>query len=617
MAKELTDGFDLKAKVAEGFLSSVASGPLRPPRHTKTVQWLDQNHLLEVYFHQRVPPAPVLGTGWATGEGFVFPYLRLLPAQGNLSRVQLRFPFRAIVRKLGFEKTAEARAVVATKVVSETDGQGKIVAQINVDLSNLTAGDFDFHPDLGSITWHDEDKLDGSEKPIWLEWKAHTRFPQALFEQEVEPLVIDALRTIKDKPITPPTRSLEYVTFRTYADAARFLGVFANTTTDTSSFPAAPLTFSMPPLAFNEPAATNIHVLVPVETVMPILEAEKATAVTKAQDDYGVEIEDFKLELQNGYVLAAGRAEKDNVDVDFEAELGLSIHNGILSTHEIGLNVDLPWWLDFLQYVPVGAVIVEAVRKAVITALGEAVENSSSAAFNLSIFSEQVEEPATVFATYVADGPITIRATGLVIPGRITATGLGSGPIELPPRAFAHRRSKEFHHADCGQFHMKLWGKNVVVFPNEAAALQQGFNGCVHCHPEYHLEDLDYGYVKVRVRLTDPVASDLEVGLWLELIGPLSVHDVTVMPSSRLSAHQKFLPSPGAHVMAVPLDVFGGTWKLQITRGEWSTQCVVEVPPRKGHKYVRVTIAVGAAECDVDELAIPTDTPMAVGKLRL
>ena len=540
-------------------------------------------------------------------------HLKLLPAQGNQSFVELRFPFRAIVRKLGFEKTAQARAVVAAKTVSVTDVLGKITAEIVVDLSHLSAGDFDFHPDLGPITWSDEDEY-GSDTSTWLMWKAHARFPQALFEQEVEPLIIDALRTIKDEPITPSTRSLEYVTFRTYASGSPFLGVFANTTA-TSSFPPAPLTFFMPPLAANEPSGTNMHVLVPAETVTPILDAQKAKAVTKAQEDYDVEIEDFALELKNGYVLATGHAK----DVDFEAELALSIQNEIVTTHELALNVDLPWWADLLQFLPIGSIVVQAIREAVIKSLGEAVEGSSSAAFDIAIFSDQLQEipgPVTVFITHVADGPITIRASGLAIPGRLSATTAGD-PAEMPPRAFAHRRSKEFHHADCGQHHMKLAAANVVMFPNEAAALQQGFNGCAYCHPEYHVDDLDYGYLKVRLRFTDPTATHLEVGLRLERVGPLSVHDVTVTPSSRLSAHQKFTPSPNAHVVAVPLDVFAGPWTLQVARGSWSTQCVVEVPPRKGHKYVRATIEVGAAECKIAELAIPPDTPMAIGKLRL
>ena len=61
MAKELTDGFDLKATVPESFLSSLAAR-LTPARHTKTVHWLGQDHLLEVYFHLLLPKAPVLGT---------------------------------------------------------------------------------------------------------------------------------------------------------------------------------------------------------------------------------------------------------------------------------------------------------------------------------------------------------------------------------------------------------------------------------------------------------------------------------------------------------------------------------------------------------------------------
>jgi hypothetical protein len=377
----------------------------------------------------------------------------------------------------------------------------------------------------------------------------------------------------------------------------------------------------MPPLyAYGQPPGTNLHLLVPKEGVLPKLEDAKVEAVKTAKEEYDIEIEDFALELQDGYIRATGHAK----DADFEAHLGLYIANEILHVQELALNVDLPWWMDLLQIFPVLSIVALAIRKAIADALKPGVvEDWTSTAFaGIGIFSEDLAEIPTQFklklvVDIVNEGTLTVRPDGVVIPGRASAT-LVTGPGKLPEFVYAHRRSKEFHRADCSKYHRKLFRPNLVVFGGEKWALHSGFNGCAFCYPHYHVDDLDYGYLKVRIQISEPTSPDLEAALRLHRVDQMTIHDLTVNPSLRLTA-DKFIGMPltDTPVATVPLDVFAGKWKLRAERGSWSAQCEVEIPPRKDGKYVRVTFEVGSAECQVKKLDIPDDLPLAIGELRI
>src|SRR4029453_6881807 len=184
MEKELTNGFDLKAKVAEGFLSDLFK-LFTLERRTKTVTWADQEHLLEVYFHLLLPVPPVLQSpAPEIVEAYPYPYLRLRPAEGNQSFVKLFFPFRAVIRQLGFEKIGRAHVVVPTKTTLSTDGlTGETTAVISVDLSQLSAGQVDFTTfDPGVPIWGDEDYLDDKASATSLLFTAYKfDFPEDLF----------------------------------------------------------------------------------------------------------------------------------------------------------------------------------------------------------------------------------------------------------------------------------------------------------------------------------------------------------------------------------------------------------------------------------------------------
>src|SRR4029453_16487147 len=158
---------------------------------------------------------------------------------------------------------------------------------------------------------------------------------------------------------------------------------------------------------------------------------------------------------------------------------------------------------------------------------------------------------------------------------------------------------------------------NLVVFPNEKWAIRHCFNGCAYCYPNYNVNDLEYGYLKVRIQISEPTGPDLEASLWLERVGQMTIHDVTVRPSLRLAAF-KFIGMPllATPVASIPLDVFAGKWKLWVARGSWSTHCEVTTPPRKVRKFVQVAFEVGSAGGELNELAIPDDLPLSIGKLR-
>jgi hypothetical protein len=614
MDKELTDGFDVKARLAEGFLSAFAQR-LTPLPATRTVTWKGHSYELEVHFHLAVPRPPQLETYYDILNPNDLTHLRLLPAVGNQSMVELHFPFRARIATLGFEKTAEARTVVAAQVQSGTDGEGNPVTLVEVDLSQLSSGQFDFHPHLGAFEWMDKD---------FLFWKAYLRFPQQLFEEEVHALVIDSLRAIQNEPITPRTAAFGFVTFRTYTDGQgdpqheadasgtkRLLGIFANQEAS-ETIPAPPLTFTQPPLS-TAPAGTNLRLFIPAEILLPLLEQAKNEAIAGIEE---VDIAWMEFELHNGYIRVTGEAD----DATFELEIGLSI----LPSGDIGakvltiVEIDLPWYVDMLNAFPFGSYIEQAIRLAAVKALKSGISGASSDSFaQLSIFSAQLEEiPGPLISLLVTiqnKGDLTIRSNGIVIPGRVS-TQWDFSSLQRPERVWGHHGSKEFHRADC---QLQMSRKNIVPFSSPAAAIHQGFNGCAYCSDEYHMNDLEYGYLRIQIHLQDPAASHLQASFWLERTSPVTIHDVTVTPSMRFTASDSKKDSTGAFEVTAPVDLFSGMWKLQIARGPWELECEIDIPPRTQRQYVRVNAEAGSSTCETEVLTIPEGQPLSIGKLRM
>jgi hypothetical protein len=206
--------------------------------------------------------------------------------------------------------------------------------------------------------------------------------------------------------------------------------------------------------------------------------------------DHSLILRSLHMALKNGYIRVWGSMTKEidcwpDADVDFSGDVYLSVSpGGMLTANSNNVDVDLPWWADFLgAIIPViGWIALAVIYDTVEDMIGDILAGQVSGAFSdLSLFPATIPqvggmvESAPPFST--KNEAVEVREQGLIIHGRVIMDE------KLDKTAYpliGNKRTRELHYADC-QWVAKMFEHNKWPFGRIDDALNMGYNGCWYC----------------------------------------------------------------------------------------------------------------------------------------
>lgn len=561
--KDLSNGFDLAAEISEDVCEYIfrmaywSDLPTGIPDFVSHTDPGDPADIIELYFG--------------------VPSLQFIQVGDLQNAVKITFPFTARV----FPETVEASAIV-TVIMAATLRDNVIVV------------DFVDAPD---------------------QFRISDAFPRdvAVLEARVKPLLVTTLfQKLKGRPISPPvSASIPFFTFRTYivpptaqqSAPSRLLGVLVNRT----NTPAAPPGM-VEAWIQNDPyrpmrPQRGIAIAIPVEIVLPIIQKSLAAQGFASTDlpktsptDSTITINSLSLTLQQGHIRIVGNATKEidvlpDPDVDFEVLIGLWIQDGALQINVLHVNADLPWWASALHFVIpfVGTVILDIIRQAVIESIGNAVGGVAQGAVSeIAAFGSDLPN-AGGLVKVTNTGSISIRPTGLIIPGQ-AQTIFNPRAIKSPDYIFGNYETKEFHKRDCAYYVMMKAAKRTP-FINPLQALRRGYNGCNWCYPEFNNPHPG----RVVFHLSDPSADVNFVGsIEGARAAPDSVGGLSVVPTINLLSNFALSPRPRWWQIAT------GEWKFILTSDDdaWRAECVVQIPRLDPNGVLHISATRGKPNCN-------------------
>jgi hypothetical protein len=334
-------------------------------------------------------------------------------------------------------------------------------------------------------------------------------YPPELADRIEIPILNKVVAKVANVPISPPLRAgMGFFTFKPFTtpgssqppgNTRGHLTVFVNQQNVQADPPA-----DYPGLGWD---GTDIRVAIPKENVEAALNQQLgALGLPKPSPvDPSITINQLSIELATNHLRVTGNASKEfgpfEPDISFVVFMGLRVSNGQLEAYVISSQVQLPPWAINLQFlIPViGTLLVDVIREAADSGIGQAVGGLSQDALPGNIFSDAPFPNTLGFVTVRTKGEVTISTKGLVLPGTATT----SEPVRehvQPPYVFGHVINKEFHQPECE--YAQMIRRNRQKFINAFDAISRGYNGCAWCNPQFSIPDP--GRIQINVKNSNP-----------------------------------------------------------------------------------------------------------------
>lgn len=392
-------------------------------------------------------------------EIFIGPPKLQFIEQANLSNpVSIKFPFLLRLSHENDEYGGNATVVASTSMESVIVGVEEAVV-ITVDFSGL--GDHLFEFELGG-------------------WSLSISAPQAFppeFETEIKPVIIATLKAVSSELQISPALIYGngYFTARTYVlpQEESFLGVFIN---NTDVERTAPQNYQRFP--YNDGIAVPADaVYASIHQNLQNMGLDPASLPSPMPNDSDYNVNSLSITLQNGHLAVSG----DVDDVEFSARLRLKTTVNGIETVVLGVDFDLPWYLDILD--AFGGAITRAMEEE----LPKALSGLSQAVTGIDLLADGLPNPSVpgnpVTIRVEVLGGVTILETGLILQIKVNPEFDPASKTE-PIYLKGNKYTREFHRKQC-PYGKKLKWQNANYLLNEASAIRQGYNGCWTCAREY------------------------------------------------------------------------------------------------------------------------------------
>jgi hypothetical protein len=212
-------------------------------------------------------------------------------------------------------------------------------------------------------------------------------------------------------------------------------------------------------------------------------------------EDVTLELKDGHLRLATGVTVVIDSLPDVSAAVDAKLMFGLGTDKlsiTILNADSM-IDIDIPFGAQVVLGVLTSALslIIEQATEEVLESVLEGIVDGKTVAIPLpqkSIFLGGIAvttgpaEP-DVPSLVVSSSGLEVFSQGLIIRSWLDLV-YEHAPRNLPPYVRAHTFSKEFHKEGCG-WGKRIGAKNLAVFIRPDIALNQGYDGCNFCYPEF------------------------------------------------------------------------------------------------------------------------------------
>ncbi|MCE5194720.1 MAG: hypothetical protein LLF28_04575 [Nitrospiraceae bacterium] len=463
MPNALTSDFELAAQISENVVSRILEG---------------------AYLHESIPHKITRnfnqsGTGGNADIDLFMPYMNFDVISSDPNPIEIIFPIKArlnITNPAWGEFNVEGDLSVITSVEKIRSFDSSIGADVDVVVVNFTdLSDEDY-------TIHIVDDIE------------HKEIIELIIKEMIRQTLQNETQKIALSPgVTHGTNSVQFfemkiVNDRTPADLdyMALLMNFSNTHTT----PGTINPFIRP----NKDFALAISRELVQTKFNDAITAKFGSLPARMPSDSSIVLRSLNMSLENGHIHVSGSLTKEidcwpDADVDFSGDITLSVGSGgqlVASSHNV--DVDLPWWADFLgAIIPIiGWIALAVIYDVVEDMAGDLLAGEITGAFSdLSLFPSTIPqvggmvEEAPSFSTRNDD--VEIRQEGLIIHGSVFLdedVSVTSYPL------VGNKRTCELHYANC-YWVTQMFDHNKKGFGRREDAISMGYNGCWYCMRDY------------------------------------------------------------------------------------------------------------------------------------
>ena len=541
MPSELTAGFDVTSQISQKTVEKIFGAYFGSGGIT--------NYVRQPYQSPQGPSEMEIFIGP--------PKLRFIEQVNLINPVSITFPFLLRLSHENDEYGGNATVVASTSMESVIVGAEEAVV-ITVDFSGL--GDHLFEFELGGYS---------------LSISAPEAFPPE-FETEIKPVIIAALKAVSSELQISPALIYGdgFFTAGTYVlpQEASFLGIFVN---NADVERAAPQSYQRFPY--------DDGVAVPADAVYSSIHQnlqnmglDPASLPSPLPNDPDYTVYSLSIVLRNGYLAVSG----DVDDVEFSARLRLQATANGIETVVLGVDFDLPWYLDILD--AFGGAITRAMEEE----LPKALSGLSQALAGIDLFADGLPNPSVpgnpVTIHVEVLGGVTILETGLILQLKVNPE-FDPAPVKEPVYIKGNKYTREFHRKKC-PYGKKLKWQNTNYLLNEASAIRQGYNGCWTCAREYSHPGgrVTFGFQSLGHSPGELIERTIEVTG--KLAEPMVIDgvEVTDPPFQVKESVSHNANEAGVWTIKTGLGSYPvqpGLWRFTAISGTWTGECEFLVKP--------------------------------------
>ena len=333
----------------------------------------------------------------------------------------------------------------------------------------------------------------------------------------------------------------------------------------------------------------ELEMALPVEFLLGLLDQAIENLHLPA-DLEDIILNSLSYSLNDNFIDIEGNCTYSGIDADFTGRLVFSFEGENIRINIVNLDIDLPWYVDFLDAI-IGGAITRSLEEST-AGLGFEYPSPFTTIFQreLPLYGDNppVVEVNNCRPILLENGGVRFRSFINLIYEPIPRPG--------PPTVRAHKESKEFHRVGC-KYGDKIRAVNLIVFKDENAALNHGYDGCAFCYPEY--DKTNPGQLTLYLTFTNqpPDSSVTKTITWyLELIQEKPDTKGSKEPVTKTKTYELKTDDQGVCYSLSGFDeLHPGRWLIRVTCESWTAECTRHVVGDR-RRYFRFTY--GKAGCE-------------------
>ena len=314
----------------------------------------------------------------------------------------------------------------------------------------------------------------------------------------------------------------------------------------------------------------ELEMALPVEFLLQMLD-QAINNLQLPADIEDITLNSVSYSLNDNFIDVEGNVTYSGIDADFTGRLVFLFEGSNIRINIVNLDVDLPWYVDILDAI-IGGAITRSLEEAS-TGLGIDQPAPFTTVFRpelpLSGVDQPIVEVDNCAPIWLDNGGVRFRSHINLIYEKISRPG---------PSSRSRDSDRGGHWGRASSYADKIRA-NLIVFKDENAALEHGYDGCSFCYPEF--DKTNPGKLVLYCAFTNqPPDSTVTktITCHLELIQEKAGTKGSTEPEAKTKTFELKTDAQGACQSLSSFDgLHPGRWLIRVTCESWTTECTRHV----------------------------------------